>query len=109
MTAYVVRRVWQMIPTILGVILLIFILFNWVGGDPAQTRHEGAGRRGGVGIHQGGGGGGGGRAPSRAPRQEEDQDQGQRHSHRGPHSPGRGSTTGAPTRRITSRQARVLW
>jgi peptide/nickel transport system permease protein len=37
MTAYVVRRVWQMIPTILGVILLIFILFNWVGGDPAQV------------------------------------------------------------------------
>ena len=30
MTAYVIRRVWQMIPTIFGVILLIFILFNWV-------------------------------------------------------------------------------
>jgi peptide/nickel transport system permease protein len=26
-----------MIPTIAGVILLIFILFNWVGGDPAQV------------------------------------------------------------------------
>jgi len=26
--AYVIRRLWQMIPTILGVILLIFILFN---------------------------------------------------------------------------------
>ena len=26
-----------MIPTILGVILLIFFLFNWVGGDPAQV------------------------------------------------------------------------
>jgi peptide/nickel transport system permease protein len=26
-----------MIPTIFGVILLIFILFNWVGGDPAQV------------------------------------------------------------------------
>ena len=37
MTAYVIRRVWQMIPTIAGVILLIFILFNWVGGDPAQV------------------------------------------------------------------------
>jgi peptide/nickel transport system permease protein len=37
MTAYVIRRVWQMIPTIFGVILLIFILFNWVGGDPAQV------------------------------------------------------------------------
>jgi peptide/nickel transport system permease protein len=36
-TAYVIRRIWQMIPTIFGVILLIFILFNWVGGDPAQV------------------------------------------------------------------------
>src|SRR5512140_1864671 len=26
-----------MIPTIFGVILLIFVLFNWVGGDPAQV------------------------------------------------------------------------
>jgi peptide/nickel transport system permease protein len=37
LTAYVIRRIWQMIPTIAGVILLIFILFNWVGGDPAQV------------------------------------------------------------------------
>jgi peptide/nickel transport system permease protein len=37
MSAYVIRRIWQMIPTILGVILLIFVLFNWVGGDPAQV------------------------------------------------------------------------
>ncbi|MEO5691990.1 MAG: ABC transporter permease [Usitatibacter sp.] len=37
MTAYVVRRLWQMIPTIAGVILLIFFLFNWIGGDPAQV------------------------------------------------------------------------
>ncbi len=36
MLAYIVRRLWQMIPTLLGVILLIFFLFNWVGGDPAQ-------------------------------------------------------------------------
>jgi len=36
-TAYVIRRIWQMIPTIAGVILLIFFLFNWVGGDPAQV------------------------------------------------------------------------
>jgi len=36
-TAYVIRRIWQMVPTIFGVILLIFILFNWVGGDPAQV------------------------------------------------------------------------
>ena len=37
MAAYVIRRLWQMIPTILGVILLIFFLFNWVGGDPAMV------------------------------------------------------------------------
>ncbi|MGZ3158879.1 MAG: ABC transporter permease, partial [Burkholderiaceae bacterium] len=35
MIAYILRRLWQMIPTLLGVILLVFILFNWVGGDPA--------------------------------------------------------------------------
>jgi peptide/nickel transport system permease protein len=35
MTAYIIRRLWQMLPTMLGVILLVFFLFNWVGGDPA--------------------------------------------------------------------------
>ena len=35
MAAYIVRRLWQMVPTMLGVILMVFILFNWVGGDPA--------------------------------------------------------------------------
>ena len=34
MTAYIVRRLWQFIPTLLGVVLLIFFLFNAVGGDP---------------------------------------------------------------------------
>jgi peptide/nickel transport system permease protein len=37
MTAYIIRRLWQMIPTLLWVILLVFILFNWVGGDPAYV------------------------------------------------------------------------
>jgi len=37
MSAYIVRRLWQMIPTMLGVILLVFILFNWIGGDPAYV------------------------------------------------------------------------
>jgi peptide/nickel transport system permease protein len=37
MTAYIIRRLWQMIPTMLGVILLVFVLFNWVGGDPAYV------------------------------------------------------------------------
>ena len=35
MSAYLLRRLWQMLPTLLGVILLVFFLFNWVGGDPA--------------------------------------------------------------------------
>src|SRR6266702_4231111 len=34
---YIIRRLWQMIPTLLGVILLVFLLFNWVGGDPAYV------------------------------------------------------------------------
>src|SRR5881396_2839206 len=37
MSAYIIRRVWQMIPTMLGVVVLVFILFNWVGGDPAYV------------------------------------------------------------------------
>ncbi len=35
MSSYLIRRLWQMIPTLLGVLLLVFFLFNWVGGDPA--------------------------------------------------------------------------
>ena len=35
MLAYLIRRLWQFVPTLLGVVLLVFILFNWVGGDPA--------------------------------------------------------------------------
>jgi len=34
-TAYIIRRVLQFVPTLLGVVLLVFILFNWIGGDPA--------------------------------------------------------------------------
>ncbi len=37
MTAYIIRRLWQMIPTLLGVIVFIFIIFNLVGGDPAYV------------------------------------------------------------------------
>jgi peptide/nickel transport system permease protein len=33
--AYVLRRLLQVIPTMLGVIVFLFILFNMVGGDPA--------------------------------------------------------------------------
>jgi peptide/nickel transport system permease protein len=35
MTAYIIRRLWQMLPTMFGVVVLVFVLFNWVGGDPA--------------------------------------------------------------------------
>jgi len=35
MLAYSVRRLWQFIPTLLGVVLLVFVVFNWIGGDPA--------------------------------------------------------------------------
>lgn len=37
MFAYILRRLWQMLPTMLGVVLLVFVLFNWVGGDPAYV------------------------------------------------------------------------
>ena len=37
MGAYLARRLWQLVPTLLGVILLVFLLFNWVGGDPAYV------------------------------------------------------------------------
>ncbi|MEO8936569.1 MAG: ABC transporter permease [Burkholderiaceae bacterium] len=36
MFAYLVRRIWQIVPTLIGVILLVFFLFSAVGGDPAE-------------------------------------------------------------------------
>ena len=36
MAAYLVRRLWQMIPTLAGVILLVFFLFKFFGGDPSE-------------------------------------------------------------------------
>lgn len=35
MAKYLLRRLLQMIPTLLGIMLLVFVLFSWVGGDPA--------------------------------------------------------------------------
>ena len=35
MLAYIIRRVLQMIPTLFGVMLLVFTLFSVVGGDPS--------------------------------------------------------------------------
>ncbi len=35
MAAYLIRRLWQMIPTLVGVVLLVFFLFKYFGSDPA--------------------------------------------------------------------------
>jgi peptide/nickel transport system permease protein len=36
MAAYLIRRLWQMVPTLFGVVLLVFLLFKAFGGDPAE-------------------------------------------------------------------------
>lgn len=36
MLSYILRRVLQMVPTLAGVILLVFLLFKYFGGDPAE-------------------------------------------------------------------------
>ena len=36
MAAYLIRRLWQMVPTLFGVVLLVFLLFKAWGGDPAE-------------------------------------------------------------------------
>lgn len=38
MQAYILRRVLAMIPTVLGVIIITFVLFNVAGGDPAVMK-----------------------------------------------------------------------
>jgi peptide/nickel transport system permease protein len=37
MLAYIIRRLWQMVPTLAGVVLLVFFLFKAFGGDPAEV------------------------------------------------------------------------
>ncbi|MBQ3316016.1 MAG: ABC transporter permease [Kiritimatiellae bacterium] len=37
MLKYALRRLWQTIPTTFGILLLAFVLFNVVGGSPAET------------------------------------------------------------------------
>ena len=37
MAAYLIRRIWQMVPTLFGVVLLVFLLFKGFGGDPAEV------------------------------------------------------------------------
>lgn len=36
MLSYILRRIWQMVPTLFGVILLVFFLFKFFGGDPVE-------------------------------------------------------------------------
>lgn len=36
MLPYILRRIWQMLPTLMGVILLVFFLFKFFGGDPVE-------------------------------------------------------------------------
>jgi peptide/nickel transport system permease protein len=36
MLSYLLRRIWQMVPTLAGVILLVFFLFKFFGADPAE-------------------------------------------------------------------------
>ncbi|HEU4921551.1 MAG TPA: ABC transporter permease, partial [Burkholderiales bacterium] len=35
MLSYLAKRLAQFVPTLLGVMALVFFVFNWVGGDPA--------------------------------------------------------------------------
>jgi peptide/nickel transport system permease protein len=35
LSQFLLRRLLHALPTLLGVMLLVFVLFNWVGGDPA--------------------------------------------------------------------------
>jgi peptide/nickel transport system permease protein len=35
MLAYLIRRLWQMVPTLIGVVLLVFLLFKFFGSDPS--------------------------------------------------------------------------
>ncbi len=35
LSTFLLRRLLHMIPTLFGVMLMVFVLFNWVGGDPA--------------------------------------------------------------------------
>ena len=37
MLRYALKRLWQTVPTTLGILLLAFVLFNVVGGSPAET------------------------------------------------------------------------
>src|SRR5262245_38000533 len=36
MGEYLLRRLWQMVPTVFGVVLFVFLLFKYFGSDPAE-------------------------------------------------------------------------
>ena len=36
MLPYLIRRLWQMVPTLVGAVLLVFVLFHFFGSDPAE-------------------------------------------------------------------------
>ncbi len=36
MASYLIRRLWQMVPTLFGAVLLVFFLFKYFGSDPAE-------------------------------------------------------------------------
>jgi len=38
MLRYIIRRVLYMVPTVFGVIIITFLLFNVAGGDPAMLK-----------------------------------------------------------------------
>src|SRR5690348_8254907 len=45
MLAYVIRKILNTIPTLFGVAVIVFVLFNMIGGDPTYQmlgRHAGA-------------------------------------------------------------------
>jgi peptide/nickel transport system permease protein len=52
MAAYILRRLWQMVPTIFGVVLLVFFLFKYFGGDLNATPEQIAAIRQQLGLDQ---------------------------------------------------------
>ena len=37
MLNYILKRLWETVPTTIGILLLTFVLFNVVGGSPAEV------------------------------------------------------------------------
>jgi peptide/nickel transport system permease protein len=45
MLAYILRRIMIMIPTLLGVTIIVFLMLHATPGDPAELLHGRAGHR----------------------------------------------------------------